>query len=490
MTNLIFASATQLAKLIRDRQVAAVEVFDVYAAQINAHNDKLKAIATLDLDRARARAKQADAALGRGESWGVLHGVPLTVKDVLETAGLRTTAGDRSLQNYVPSQDATAVHRLRQAGAIVLGKTNIGDLAGGYQGLNDLFERVNNPWHLDYTPGGTSSGGAAAVAAGLSPLDLCTDLGGSIRQPAHFCGIYGFKPTDRLVPTTGHIPDAPGDLRCLRQMLTVGALARSIEDLSLCLQLIAGADRTQPSIPPVPLRSGDRTSNLKIAWTDELAIYPVAADIHAAMRSVVTKLTDAGLTCERWQPNFDFATAMRVYYQLVAYNLVYAQKLTPASIAKNLAFLWRDRHQGDRQFRQSVNIMEIGLKISANPTFKGYLQTLTAQDNLTAQLDRELAAWDVWLCPVAMTPAFTHRLRGEAITVDDRRVPYSLASGAYLTPLNLTGHPAAVIPIGRTQTGLPIGMQIVGKRWQDLKLLAIATRLDRIVGDLRQPAGY
>ncbi|PSB59106.1 amidase [Chamaesiphon polymorphus] len=500
MSDLVFLPAHQLAQMIRDRQVSAAEVVDAHLAQIVKYNSQLNAICTPDERAARNAARQADEALARGENWGALHGVPITVKDVFATAGLLTTAGSLSLKDYVPQQDATAVARLKSAGAIVLGKTNIGDLAGGYQGLNDVFPRVNNPWNLEYTPGGTSSGGAAAIAAGLSPIDLCSDLGGSIRQPAHFCGIYGFKPTDRLVPTTGHIPEVPGAPRCLRQMLTVGTLARSIEDLSLCLQIIAGADRSQPDIPSVPLeRAIDKPrENLRIAWVDEWANYPVAAEIKSAMRSVATKLTGVGIAVEEWVPDFDFPAAWQTYYELVTYNLVYARSLTMADLRQNLAFLWRDSSQGDREFRKLGNLAKIGVPISLNPTLKGYFETLTQRDRFTTQMDAALSQWDVWLCPVAMTPAFTHRDRGAAVRVDDRHVPYSMASGAYLVTFNLTGHPVVVIPIGQTESGLPIGMQIVGKRWQDLNLLAIARELDsalptlrdRVVGNFQQPTGY
>ncbi|MEH1896912.1 MAG: amidase [Nostoc sp.] len=344
MSDLVFASACQLAQMIRDRQVSAVEVLDAYLAQIAKHNSKLNAICTLDENNARSAAKQADEALLRGENWGALHGVPITVKDLFETAGLRTTAGSISLKDYLPQHDATVVKRLCSAGAILLGKTNVGDLAGGYQGLNDVFPRVNNPWNLSYTPGGTSSGGAAAIAAGLSPLDLCSDFGGSIRQPAHFCGIYGFKPTDRRVPTTGHIPEVPGAPHCMRQMLTVGGLARSIEDLSLCLQLIAGADIAQPDISPVPLdQPSDRLLQTRqIAWSDEWSFYPVAGEIKSVIQSVATKLTEAGVTLKKWVPNFDFLAAWQTYYKLAAYNLIYAQSLAASDIRKQLSFLFRD----------------------------------------------------------------------------------------------------------------------------------------------------
>ncbi|AFY33671.1 amidase [Calothrix sp. PCC 7507] len=490
MSSLTFACAHQLARMIRDRTVSSIEVVDAYLTQISNHNSTLNAICTLDAEYVLQRAKQADEALSNSENWGILHGVPITIKDTFETAGLRTTAGSKSLKDYIPQNDATVVSRLRTAGAIILGKTNPGDLAGGYQGLNDVFPRVNNPWNLDYTPGGTSSGGGAAIAAGLSPLDICSDFGGSIRQPAHFCGIYGFKPTDRRVPTTGHIPEVPEAPRCMRQMLTVGSLARSIEDLSLCLQIIAGADSSQPDIPPILLdRSSDKTLRTRrIAWADEWSLYPVAADIKSTMQLVATKLTEAGITIEQWVPNFDFPAAWQSYYKLAAYNLIYAQSLTASDIRKNLAFLFRDSTQGDRDLRKLGNIAGIGLPISFNPTLKGYFETLTQRDRFIAQMDGELAQWDAWLCPVAMTPAFTHRERGAAILVDDRSVPYSMASGAYVVPFNLTGHPVVVIPIGQTQNGLPIGMQIVGKRWREMELLAIAQELDQVIHAFRNPS--
>ncbi|MEM8638178.1 MAG: amidase [Cyanobacteria bacterium P01_G01_bin.54] len=489
MDDLFFLPAHRLAQQIRDRQVSAVEVLKAHLAQIEKHNPQLNAICTLDADNAYAKATQADAALARGENWGALHGVPITIKDVFETAGLRTTAGSISLQNYQPQADAVAVRRLRAAGAVILGKTNVGDLAGGYQGLNDIFPRVNNPWQLDYTPGGTSSGSAAAIAAGLSPLDLCSDFGGSIRQPAHFCGIYGLKPTDRRVPTIGHIPEVPHSPRCMRQMLTVGGLARSIQDLVICLQTIAGADAAQPDISTAPLdEPTDRPlQTRRIAWVDEWSSYPVAADIKLAMQSVATRLTEAGVTVEKWVPDFDFQVAWRTYYKLATYNLLYAQSLTMGDVQKNLAFLFRDATQGDRTFRQLGNLASIGIPISFNPSLKGYFETLTDRDQLTAQMERELAQWDAWLCPVAMTPAFPHCQRGAAIQVDDSRVPYSMASGAYVVPFNLTGHPVVVIPISQTQDGLPIGMQIIGQRWREMELLAIAQEIDKMVETFYHP---
>ena len=485
MNELVFQPAYLLARMIKERQVSSVEVLEAYLNQISRYNSKLNAVCTLN-DKALETAKQADEALTKGDNWGLLHGVPITIKDTFETKGLLTTAGYKPLKNYIPTEDATAVSRLRQAGAIIIGKTTPSQLAGDYQGINDIFPVVNNPWNLEYTPGGSSSGAAAAVLAGFSAFELGSDNGGSIRHPAHFCGIYGLKPTDRRVPTTGHIGDTTNmDFRCIRQMFTVGGLARSIEDLRLCLKIIAGADSSQPDIPLVPLDQVEDISldNLKIAWTDELSLYPVAREIKSAMQSVRNKLVDARVNVESWVPKFDFAKAWQVYYAVGTYNLMYTQ---PSDL-KNLSFMWREATKGDKELRKLSKIPNLVLPIFLKQSLKGYFAALTQRDSLIAQMDRELEKWDVWLCPVAMTTAFTHRAKGAAIEIDGRKVPYMMANGAYLVPFNLTGHPVVVIPIGFTQDGLPIGMQIVGKRWKEMELLSIAEKLDEIIGDFRNP---
>jgi amidase len=491
MSNVVFTPAHQLAQMIRDRTVSAVEVLDAHLAQIVKHNAQLNAICTLDEERARERARLADEALARGENWGILHGVPITIKDCFETAGLLTTAGYQSLTDYIPQEDATVVARLRAAGAIILGKTNPAKLGGDYQSTNDLFARVNNPWNLNYTAGGSSGGSAAAVAAGLSPLDIGSDFGGSIRHPSHFCGLFGLKPTDRRVPTTGHIPVVPGMPQCFRQMLVAGPIARSIEDLQLCFSLIAGADSRQPDISPVPLDipNPKPLQHLRIAWTDELDLYPVAQTIKSAMQGVAKKLADVGTQIEQWVPKFEFMEAWQLYLVIAAYISSSSQTFNWDYVRGSLALMYREATQGDRTLRKLSNVAGIVFPVSLNPTLKGYFEALSQRDRLIAQMDKELEQWDVWLCPVAMTPAFTHRARGEAVEIDGRKVPYLMASGAYTIPLNFTGHPVVVIPIGQTQDGLPIGMQIVGKRWREMELLAIAQQINDVVGDFQHPPG-
>ncbi|MBW4551143.1 MAG: amidase [Aphanocapsa sp. GSE-SYN-MK-11-07L] len=492
MSDLVFQPAHQLAQMIRDRQVSAIEVLEAHLAQIAKHNSKLNAICILDEDNARTRAKQADQALENGEIWGALHGVPITIKDIFETAGLRTTAGYIPLKDYIPQQDATAVSRLRSAGAVIIGKTNLAELAGDFQSTNSLFPRVNNPWNLDYTAGGSSGGSAAAVAAGLSALDIGNDIAGSVRQPAHFCGVYGLKPTDRRISTAGMIPEVPGMPYCLRQMITVGCFGRSLTDLKLCFSLIAGADPRRPDVPPIPLdqASGKSLSELKIAWTEEWAEVPVAAEIRVALQTTVQTLAQAGAQVEHWLPQgFDLASAWTLYGRVAAYVNRYAQPVDRYNLRRSLTLLWRTATQGDRQLRAIGNFSRF-LPELLNPSLKGYFEALMERDRFTAQLDQALEPWDVWLTPVAATPAFSHRPAWSAVEIDGRAYPHAVANGAYTIPFNLSGHPAVVIPIGQTQNRLPIGLQIIGKRWREMELLAIAETLDRAIGAFRQPTGY
>ncbi len=491
MSDLVFLPAYQLAQMIREREVSAVEVLKAYLAQIAKHNTKLNAICTLDEDNALTRAKLADEALARGKNWGALHGVPVTIKDIFETAGLLTTAGYIPLKDYVPQQDATVVARLRAAGAVILGKTNMAELAGDFQSTNSLFPRVNNPWNLNYTAGGSSGGSAAAVAAGLSSLDIGNDIAGSVRQPAHFCGIYGLKPTEHRISTAGAIPEVPGMPHCLRQMMTVGCFARSLEDIRLCFSLIAGADLRRPDVPPISLDtpSGKSLQSLKIAWIDEWTEVPVASEVRAAMSVIAQKLSQAGTHIERWLPkDFDLATVWNLYGRMAAYINNYAQPKDRYNVRRSLTLLFRTATQGDKKLRELGNFSRFFSEL-LNPSLKGYFETLTERDRFIAQIDAALEPWDVWLTPVAVTPAFTHRPAWSAIDVEGKSYPHAVANGAYTMPFNLSGHPAVVIPIGH-QDGLPIGLQIVGKRWREMELLAIAQELDKAIGAFRQPSDY
>lgn len=271
--------------------------------------------------------------------------------------------------------------------------------------------------------------------------------------------------------------------------MTVGCFARSLEDIRLCFALIAGADRRRPDVPPVPLDtpSGQSLQDLKVAWIDEWPEVPVAAEIRAIMQAIAQNLSQAGAQIERWLPrDFDLSTVLNLYGRMAAYVNNYTQPKDRYTVRRSLTLLFRTATQGDKKFRELGNFSRF-LPELLNPSLKGYFQTLTERDRFIAQLDEALENWDVWLTPVAATSAFSHCPAWSAVEIDGKPYPHAVANGAYAMPFNLSGHPAVVIPIGQTQNGLPIGMQIVGQRWRETELLAIAQELDRVVGALQHP---
>ena len=485
MDDLVFLSASRLAKAILEREVSAWEVVEAHLEQISRHNAKLKAVVTLDEEGARERAKQADGALARGEVWGPLHGVPVTIKDSFETAGLRTTSSYPPLSRYVPKQDAPVVARLRLAGAIILGKTNMPALGGDYQSNSPLFGRARNPWDLSRTPGGSTGGGAAAVAAGLSPLELGSDIGGSIRVPAHFCGIFGLKPTDHRVPGAGHIPPLPWKPKTRRHLISFGPLARSVEDLRLCLSVIAGpGERDWESPVPLDVPQERQLRDRRFAWADGFGGVPATAETKSAIERLAGELARLGCRVERRDPpGFNFVEAWSTCSEISATERhCTGSPLLRALLLLGGAPLALMSPIGRGFFR--------GLRLSA----RLYLRALERRDRLISRMEDYLAEWDAWICPVASVPAFKHRSPfrlNRAVSVDGRRLPYEMAASAYCTVFNLTGNPVVTIPVARSRDGLPIGVQLVGPRWRDMELLAVDEQVAaEVTGPFQRPPGY
>ena len=488
MEDVTFKSATELADAIRDRQISAVELLDAHLARIEERNPALNAIVTLDADRARARAKEADEAQARGEFWGLLHGVPVTIKDAIATEGIRTTGGHEPLADYVPNEDAPVVTRLKATGAIVVGKTNLPVLSRDFQCENPIFGRSNNPWDLERTPGGSTGGGAAAIAAGLSPLELGSDIGGSVRIPAHFSGIYSLKPTEHRVPTVGHIPDLPDRPRAVRHMNTIGPLTRSLDDLDLAIRLISGPDSREVEVPPAPLDSTPtpRPADLRLAWIDQFGSVPVTRDTSAALESLAGSLDGAGAKVEQRLPEgLDFEVLWEMHGALI-----HAERSSTMTAEEEAAYLRERGLDPDNLDASSDNPMERGMAKSANATVRDLADILNQRDAQIRVLEDFFTEFDALLCPVTATPAITHRPRNSPIDVDGKQVAYWSAGGGYAGPFNLTGHPAVIMPLTLSSEGLPIGLQIVGPRWSEMKILAIARALEPFVQGYRRPPGY
>jgi amidase len=475
-------SATELAQAIRERHVSAVEVLDAFVSRAREHNAALNAVVTWDEDRARERAREADAALARGERWGPLHGVPFTVKDAFSTAGLPTTAGHPLFARYLPARDATAVARLKAAGAILYGKTNLPPFAADYQTHGPLWGTANNPHDLTRTTGGSSGGAAAAVAAGFTPFEMGSDIGGSIRQPAHFCGIFGIKPTEHRVSTAGHIPDMPDGPRFVRHMACAGPLARSVADLRLVLSIVEGADPRCPEVPPVmPLGAARPRAlqGLRLAWADTLGPFQADRETRELFQRFAAAAREKGVVVEKTAPpGQDFADLLEVWGRVEG-SEVGGPLPPPAREGFRAQF---EACPGDLL---ATSILQgMGLDLA------GYGAALTRRDEHMALLEDFLGHWDAWLVPVTLACAPPHMPYGAPVEVDGVKRSYLEALGGFSSLFNATGSPVVVLPLGFTASGLPVGAQLVGRRWEDGALLDVAEALAPLGGGARWPQAF
>jgi amidase len=475
MNDLNFLSAVEMAAQIRARTVSPVELVAAHLdriAELNCGREsKLNAFVHVDVDAARAQAKIAEAAVGsdkHADSFGPLHGVPISVKSSVDVTGWSCECGSRLRKGYVPSQDATLVARLRSAGAILLGNTNVPEFLMAYETDNALYGRTNSPWDWERTPGGSSGGEAAAIAAGCSAGGVGSDGGGSIRVPAHFSGICGLKPTPGRVPSTGHYPAAAGPFA---QLGVVGPMARTVADVARLFSVMAGHDMGDPVSAPVPLRvrSDAEILKLRVAYFEDDGATPVTAETAAAVRAAAEALRGQGFQVEAWRPqNLDRVWAL--WWNLFGRAVQTAFAATVEGREAELSPLyqaWRER---------------VGLE----PALDGreWLNTLVGRDALREKLLRQMETFPILICPTCAIPAFRHGERDW--TVQGRKVEY-LKAMSYSQWFNLLGNPAAVVPVGRSAEGLPIGVQIVGRPWEDEAVLAVAAKIEAATGGFRRP---
>jgi amidase len=460
---LVFLTADQLARKIRAEEVSSAEVVEAYLAHIDRFNPEVNAIVTLDAKGARRRAREADEAIKRGALWGPLHGVPITIKDNLAVKGMRTTSGYEAYADVIPDEDATVVARLRNAGAVILGKTNMPPFGLDDQTYNELFGTTNNPWDFTKTPGGSSGGCAAAVAAGLTPLSVGNDIGGSIRFPAHYCSVFGLKPTDHLVSKAGLLPKSK-EFKSLRYLLSNGPIARSVKDLRLALSIIGGADIIDADVPAFPLHIPTKKAvdELRIGWTETFGDVYVTKETRRVFTTFIETLTRKKLHLTRSAPpDFDYAKANETFFALLAQETMIHE-------SRFSRFLLSDVPAYKTVFPLSL---------------KTYMKTLDQREYTISQWEHFLAAFDVRICPVTPALAFTHRKADSSSeglrtyktpVMEDGQV---IDRGGLTQIFNLTGHPVVVIPIGFTQAGLPVGVQLVGRRWHDMALLNVAEQI-------------
>ncbi|MEZ4675907.1 MAG: amidase [Caldilineaceae bacterium] len=456
MNELLFASATTIARLIREKELSAEEIIRLLLERIAQVNPRLNAVVQLAEARALAEAKAADRALANGENHGPLHGVPITLKDSIDTAGIITTGGTVGRKAFVPTADATVAARLRRAGAIVMGKTNTPELTLSFETDNEVYGRTNNPYDLSRTSGGSSGGAAAIISAGGSPLDIGSDTGGSIRVPAHCCGITGIRPTSGRVPRTGHI--VPYGLGAIDSLTTLGPMARKVEDLSLTLPIISGVDWQDPAIVPMPL--GDPASvelkELRVAFfTDNGIATPTDAIQQAVVKVAQHMATEVASLEQKCPPAID--QTAEVFNQLWrTYAPAWRQKLLLA--AGTVETIDPAEHEPRLS---PMAVIDIGEQVAR---FRHAMLSF-------------MANYDILLCPVNAYPALPHGSEDEQIM-----------AFTYTMSFNLTGWPVVVVRAGTSPEGLPIGVQIVARPWCEHEALAVAQQLESALGEWPRPA--
>ena len=461
MSELIFKSAKSIAVGIRARTFSAVEVVEAHLARINEVNGSLNAVVCLASERARTEARRADEALSRGHNLGPLHGVPITLKDSIDTQGVVTTGGTMGRIGFVPKRDSTVAARLRAAGAILLGKTNTPELTLAGETNNLVYGRTNNPYDLSRMPGGSSGGAGAIIASGGSPLDMGSDTGGSIRLPAHFCGIAGIKPNSGRVPRTGHI--VPYGMGAVDSLTQLGPMARFVEDLALALPIIAGPDWRDPAIAPVPLGNPDDVAvgSLRVAMHTDNGIMSPTKETADAVIAAAAALRDAGVEVAEVRPS---ALAQLPEFHN-AISSADGRAWTKRLLEKwgtTESHPWLQRRLDDAEVIPSDELSAL----------------LEKADAYRSDMLQFMENYDAILCPTAAYPATEH----EGTFHESRTMGFAY-TGAY----NVTGWPGAVVRGGTSPEGLPIGVQVVARPWREDVALALAAVLESALGGWQRP---
>src|SRR5262245_32441592 len=478
-----FGTAAQALKALRTGVISSRELTEHVFKRIAKHNPKINAFVTLIEEQAMEQAKHADQlnALKKntGKFPGKLHGLPILVKDSFATAGVRTTSGSKQFEKYVPKDDAVVVARLKAAGAIIIGKTNLPEFASDWQSYNQVAGVTNNPWDVSRTPGGSTGGGAAALAAGLGFLEIGSDIGGSIRIPSHFCGLFGHKPTLDVVPLTGHIPPPPG-LLAPAELPVAGPLALSAEDLLLELDVVAGPAPEEAVAYrwSLPKPRKTRLSEYKIGFVIDDSFCPVDSAMKEVLAGAIESLRKSGAQLAEGWPKDVNPQPMYDNYMFLLSAILNAG--LPEAAIKGM-----------------VTAAESGVK---DPWILGATTRHLDWRRQTEQRFKARAAWqeyfknfDAFLLPVNFVPAFPHDHKPD---MNSRKLATSEGERNYIDQskwigfATLTGCPATVAPVGRTKSGLPVGIQIIGPYLEDATPIDIALKLTQTIGGFTSPPGY
>jgi amidase len=491
MENLAFTPLRELSRRIHARELTSRELTRSLLEQIDRHNPRINAICIMDSHAARLQADTADMALARGEDSGVLHGIPFTVKDSYATKGMRTSYANPQFRKHIPNFDATMVVRLKKAGGILLGKTNLPMFAFDWQ--STFWGTTNNPYNEGRGVGGSSGGSAAALASGFTPMEIGSDIGGSLRIPAHFCGVVGFRPTEGSLSDFGHITP-PTSPKMLRSMITVGPMARSVDDVKMLLELLWGYDDNMWQNPPMPLKNSPEgiifpntasLHGLRIAYSPTIGEYNVSRDTERVFAEMLQRLRESGSVLTEIAPA-DLHTrrgadeALDVWGRLMAMETLtelppFIPKLPLKAIVATYLYT---------QFRGGARSLMEGVFHSP----RGFARVMDRRDAIIQATERFYDNYDVWITPSAAHTAYPHVRTGTPHEIDGTTVSYTDAIAPFACATVIQATPIVTVPMGMSSDGLPISVQVHGKRWQDWRLLTIAEEIEKLGQGFVPPA--
>jgi amidase len=471
LTDLAYTSATDLARLIRTKEVSPVEIVDHSLSRIEALNPLVNAFCTIVAEQARAEAREAERKVMRGEELGPLHGLPIAIKDLTLTAGIRTTFGSMVFKDYIPNEDAICVKRIKEAGAIIMGKTNTPEF--GHKGTTDnlLFGTTKNPWNLELTAGGSSGGSAAAVAAGLVPMAEGSDGGGSIRIPSSFCGCFGFKPTYGRIPYDANTRNM---FWSQAPFLHFGPITRTVEDAALLFSVMSGYHPLDPySLPDTgedflyEIRKSP--GDLRVAYSPDLGFYQVDKRVRLVIEKAVQNLQTLGIKAEL----IDVDLGSKKDFEEAFIAMWYAQ------IAS--AYAWLLPEKKEMLPKSVIFMLETGQAMTA----MDYKKSELIRTDIWYRLQKVFENYELLVCPTLAVPAFSHQIRGPKEINGVKVSPHT--DWMLTNSFNMTGHPAASLPVGFSDEGLPIGMQVIGRRLEDSTVLRLCYAYEQAFPMRRRP---
>ncbi|NRA51933.1 MAG: amidase [Phaeodactylibacter sp.] len=480
MEEIVFSSASTLLEDIISRKRSVVDVVAAFLTHIRKHNPAINAVCDLRAeDDILCEAREKDEALKSGKKVGLLHGLPMTIKDSFFVKGLINSNGDPFLRNYRAEEDAELVKRLKAEGAIILGKTNTPLYCIDWQSTNFWNGQTNNPYDLSRVAGGSSGGSAVAVSSGFSSVELGADAGGSVRVPAHFNGICGLRPTENYLSNRGHIKVA-NKPQGRRHIVTPGPFAKNVSDLILLMQVLGNnAKHRLPELPPIDFNSSHWDGGaLKVAYSETINDTEVDKEYVELFKDFINKIKGDALSCELDHPVYDERKAYVEYNKIIGFELGMNNPQVPLLATGLYGFI---------RLKYRDHLWAKGMALGQRLSNAGYAKSIDYKDELSNVYDDFLTEYDIWITPVCSFEAYKHQRAGKSFVVNGKQVKYTKAIASFTFTTAFSGHPIAVIPIGKKKNGMPVGVQIHSRKWTDKRLLQIAQYFEQFTDGFEIP---